>query len=90
MAIQAYELDSPFSSASHGFVLVNSVTDLPLPIPVFTFKSLDDADAFLEWLERLGVDPRRLSAEQAETKAVEWIRFGRDAQRQWFEERDSP
>lgn len=53
MSIQAYLLDLPGSPSEHGIVLVDSVTDLPIRVPVFAFRDLDDADEFVSWVVTL-------------------------------------
>ena len=81
MSIQAYLLDFPGSPSEHGIVLVDSVRDLPLPIPVFTFRDLDDADDFVTWV--LTFRPRVTVYDEKIWSgcADEWVRRVREERR---------
>jgi len=68
MTIRHYDLE-------HGIVLVDSVTDLPLPITVYTFQDLDDADTFLAWATERGA--RRTTTAEVVDRAEAWVRYGR-------------
>jgi hypothetical protein len=44
MILTAHEIDY-----DEGVVIVDSVSDLPLPISTYAFIDVDEADAFLGW-----------------------------------------
>lgn len=81
MTIRAYALDLPGSPGNHGVVLLNSLTDLPIPMSVYTFHDLEDAENFIAWVSRKPLNPRRLRDEQVVDFAVEWSASGREAAR---------
>jgi len=79
MAIQAYDVTSPWDGSVAGAVIVDTVTSRPLNISVAAFNDAEDADEFLGWAASVGFDDlRRVAIVERDALVIRWGRGGRE------------
>lgn len=78
MSLQPYTLRKPWATdEDDGVVIIQTTSGLALPISSSAFDDADDADQFLNWTERCGIQEGVYNERMAEKLASEW-RYVRD------------